>query len=73
LMVRSTFPPKHSMVKTVSRVSLPTVKHCMTIPAITPVIVCPGHAQVIALAPAYIMPQDGYANRTVSKPQVDVG
>ena len=28
--------------------------------AITPVIVCPGHAQVIALAPEYIMPQDGH-------------
>ncbi len=26
---------------------------------IPPVIACPGHAQVIALAPAYIMPQDG--------------
>jgi hypothetical protein len=31
--------------------------------AITPVIVCPGHAQVIALAPEYIMPQDGYAKQ----------
>jgi len=29
--------------------------------AITPVIVCPGHAQVIALPPEYIMPQDGHA------------
>jgi hypothetical protein len=28
--------------------------------ALTPVIVCPGHAQVIALAPEYIMPQDGH-------------
>jgi hypothetical protein len=28
--------------------------------AMIPVIVCPGHAQVIALAPKYIMPQDGY-------------
>jgi hypothetical protein len=28
--------------------------------AITPVILCPGHAQVIALAPEYIMPQDGH-------------
>ena len=28
--------------------------------AITPVIVCPGHAQVIALPPEYIMPQDGH-------------
>jgi hypothetical protein len=28
--------------------------------AITPVIVCPGHTQVIALPPEYIMPQDGY-------------
>ena len=27
---------------------------------ITPVIACPGHAQVIALAPEYIMPQDGH-------------
>ena len=27
--------------------------------AITPVIVCPGHAQVLALPPEYIMPQDG--------------
>ena len=31
--------------------------------AITPVIVCPGHAQVIALAPEYIMPQDGHAKQ----------
>jgi len=29
-------------------------------PAITPVMVCPGHAQVIALPPEYIMPQDGH-------------
>jgi hypothetical protein len=29
--------------------------------AITPVIVCPGRAQVIALPPEYIMPQDGHA------------
>jgi hypothetical protein len=28
--------------------------------AITPVIVSPGHSQVIALAPEYIMPQDGH-------------
>ena len=28
--------------------------------AITPVIVCPGHSQVIALAPEDIMPQDGH-------------
>lgn len=28
--------------------------------AITPVIVCPGHAQVLALPPEYIMPQDGH-------------
>jgi hypothetical protein len=28
--------------------------------AITPVIVCPGHAQVLALAPEYLMPQDGH-------------
>jgi hypothetical protein len=28
--------------------------------AIPPVIVCPGHAPVIALAPEYIMPQDGH-------------
>jgi hypothetical protein len=27
--------------------------------ALTPVIVCPGQSQVIALPPAYIMPQDG--------------
>jgi len=31
--------------------------------AITPVIVCPGHAQVIALPPEYIMPQDGHAKQ----------
>jgi hypothetical protein len=29
-------------------------------PAITPVVVCPGRAQVIALPPEYIMPQDGH-------------
>jgi hypothetical protein len=29
-------------------------------PAITPVVVCPKHAQVIAFPPAYIMPQDGH-------------
>jgi len=29
-------------------------------PAITPVMVCPGHAQGIALPPEYIMPQDGH-------------
>ena len=29
-------------------------------PAITPVGVCPGHAQVVALSPEYIMPQDGH-------------
>lgn len=28
--------------------------------AITPVVVCPGQSQVIALAPEYIMPQDGH-------------
>jgi hypothetical protein len=28
--------------------------------ALTPVVVCPGHSQVIALAPEYIMPQDGH-------------
>jgi hypothetical protein len=28
--------------------------------AITPVVVSPGHSQVIALAPEYIMPQDGH-------------
>jgi hypothetical protein len=28
--------------------------------AITPVVVCPGHSQVISLAPEYIMPQDGH-------------
>jgi len=31
--------------------------------AITPVIVCPGHAPLIALAPEYIMPQDGHAKQ----------
>lgn len=31
--------------------------------AITPVIVCPGQPQVIALPPAYIMPQDGQAKQ----------
>jgi hypothetical protein len=31
--------------------------------AITPVIVCPGHAQVIALPPEYIMPQDGHVKQ----------
>jgi len=31
--------------------------------AITPVIVCPGHSQVIALAPESIMPQDGHAKQ----------
>lgn len=31
--------------------------------AITPVIVCPGQAQVIALPPEYIMPQDGHAQQ----------
>ena len=31
--------------------------------AITPVIVCPGHSQVIALPPEYIMPQDGHAKQ----------
>jgi hypothetical protein len=31
--------------------------------AITPVIVGPGHAHVIALAPEYIMPQDGHAKQ----------
>ena len=28
--------------------------------AITPVVVCPGHSQVIALPPESIMPQDGH-------------
>ena len=28
--------------------------------AITPVVVCPGHSQVIVLPPEYIMPQDGH-------------
>jgi hypothetical protein len=28
--------------------------------AITPVVVCPGHSEVIALPPEYIMPQDGH-------------
>jgi hypothetical protein len=31
--------------------------------AITPVVVCPGQAQVIALPPEYIMPQDGHAKQ----------
>ncbi len=31
--------------------------------AITPVIVCPGQAQVLALPPEYIMPQDGHAKQ----------
>ena len=31
--------------------------------AITPVIVCPGRAPVIALAPEYIMPPDGHAKQ----------
>lgn len=31
--------------------------------AITPVIVCPGQAQVIALPPEYIMPQDGHVKQ----------
>jgi hypothetical protein len=31
--------------------------------AITPVIVCPGQSQVIALPPEYIMPQDGQAKQ----------
>lgn len=31
--------------------------------AITPVIVCPGHSQVVALPPQYIMPQDGHAKQ----------
>ena len=31
--------------------------------AITPVIVCPGQTQVIALPPEYIMPQDGHAKQ----------
>jgi len=28
--------------------------------AITPVIVCPGHSEVLALPPAFLMPQDGH-------------
>ena len=31
--------------------------------AITPVIVCPGQSQVLALPPEYIMPQDGQAKQ----------
>jgi hypothetical protein len=31
--------------------------------AITPVVVCPGHSQVIALPPEYIMPQDGHVKQ----------
>jgi hypothetical protein len=32
-------------------------------PAITPVLVCPGRSEVIALPPEYIMPQDGQAKQ----------
>src|SRR5207247_9192863 len=32
-------------------------------PVITPVIVCPGRPEVIALPPEYIMPQDGQAKQ----------
>jgi hypothetical protein len=31
--------------------------------AITPVSVCPGHSQGIALPPEYLRPQDGQANQ----------
>ena len=31
--------------------------------AITPVVVCPGHSQVLALPPEYIMPQDGHVKQ----------
>ena len=31
--------------------------------ALTPVVVCPGHSQVIALPPESIMPQDGHATQ----------
>ena len=31
--------------------------------AITPVIVCPGRSEVIALPPEFIMPQDGHAKQ----------
>src|SRR5262249_52311890 len=31
--------------------------------AITPVVVCPGRSEVIALPPEYIMPQDGHAKQ----------
>src|SRR4030095_8910318 len=32
-------------------------------PSSTPVLVCPGQSQVIALPPEYIMPQDGHAKQ----------
>jgi hypothetical protein len=35
--------------------------------AMTPVIVCPGQAQVIALPPEYIMPQDGHAQQDCAR------
>src|SRR5262249_41158113 len=35
--------------------------------AITPVIVCPGQAQVLALPPEYIMPQDGQAKQDCAR------
>jgi hypothetical protein len=35
--------------------------------AITPVIVCPGHPQVIAWPPEYIMPQDGQAKQACER------
>ena len=34
--------------------------HAVLSPAITPVVVCPGRAQVIALRPEFIVPQDGH-------------
>ena len=52
------FPPKPSIVKIVSRVGFQ--RSNLYYIGDYPVIVCPGHAQVIALAPAYIMPQDGH-------------
>jgi hypothetical protein len=42
--------------------------------AITPVVVCPGRSEVLALPPEYIMPQETVMiNRTVSRPQANAG
>jgi hypothetical protein len=35
--------------------------------AITPVIVCPGQSQVVALPPEYIMPQAGHATQDCAR------